>query len=42
LTSERCLDKWYAYEAAAAEKALRDWCKEHEIEIDENDDHESA
>ena len=35
LSSERCLDKWYAYEAEATGQALRDWCKANEIQLDE-------
>ena len=26
-------DKWYEYETSAQENALREWCKENEIEI---------
>jgi hypothetical protein len=41
LSSEGCLDRWYAYEAEATEQALRDWCKENEIQLDENRDQQS-
>ena len=37
LASERCLEKWYAYEAMATEQALREWCRENEIQLDEKD-----
>jgi hypothetical protein len=36
LSSEGCLDKWYAYEAEATEQALRDWCEANEIQLDES------
>jgi hypothetical protein len=31
LTRERALDKWHAFEAAAKEKALREWCAENGV-----------
>ncbi len=31
LTREGALDKWYAFEAAAKEKALREWCAENGV-----------
>ncbi len=34
LTREGALDKWYAFEAAAKEKALREWCAENEVEVE--------
>ena len=34
LSSEGCLEKWYAYEAEATEQALRDWCEANEIQLD--------
>jgi hypothetical protein len=37
LAEERRLEQWYAYEAAATEKALRDWCQEHEIHLAESE-----
>ncbi len=33
LASEGCLDKWYAFEAEATERALRNWCIENEIKV---------
>ena len=36
LAAEGCLAKWYAFEAAATERALRDWCKANEIDLAEN------
>ena len=34
LTRERALDKWYAFEAAAKEKALREWCAENGVAVE--------
>ena len=34
LTRERALDKWYAFEAAAKEEALREWCAENGVEVE--------
>jgi hypothetical protein len=34
LSSEGCLERWYAYEAEAAAQALRDWCAANEIQLD--------
>jgi hypothetical protein len=42
LSSEGCLEKWYAYEAEAAEQALRDWCEANEIQLDEAGNQRSA
>ena len=28
------LENWYAYEAEAKEKALREWCAENGVEVD--------
>jgi Uncharacterised protein family (UPF0158) len=39
LSSEGCLDKWYAYEAEATEQALRAWCEANEIQLDRSGDH---
>lgn len=33
LAAEGCLDKWYAFEAAYTERALKNWCAEHDFEI---------
>ncbi len=33
LTREGALDKWYAFEAAAKEKALREWCAENGVAV---------
>jgi hypothetical protein len=33
LASEGCLDKWYAFEAASTERALRSWCTENDINV---------
>ena len=35
LSSEGCLDKWYAYEAEATDQSLRDWCTANEIGMSE-------
>ena len=37
LAAEGCLEQWYAFEAEAAEKALKNWCSENKIEITEKD-----
>ncbi len=34
LTRERALDKWYDFEAAAKEKALREWCAENGVAVE--------
>jgi hypothetical protein len=34
LSSEGCLEDWYAYEAEATTQALRDWCAANEIQLD--------
>ena len=33
LAAERCLEEWYAFEAASTERALREWCQENEIQL---------
>jgi hypothetical protein len=42
LQSLGIVETWYAFEAAAAERALRDWCAEYDIEIVEQSDVPSA
>jgi hypothetical protein len=42
LSSEGCLEKWYAYEAEATDQALRDWCSANEIQLDETANQHSA
>ena len=37
LASEGCLDKWYAFEAESTERALKDWCSENDIVV-QNDE----
>jgi hypothetical protein len=34
LVRERALDKWYAFEAAARETALREWCAENGVAVE--------
>lgn len=34
LTRERALDKWRAFEEAAKEKALREWCAENGVAVE--------
>jgi len=34
LTRERALDKWYAFEGAAKEEALREWCAENGVAVE--------
>ncbi len=33
LDSERLLEKWYKFEADSVEKALTEWCAEHDIRV---------
>jgi hypothetical protein len=42
LAAEGYLEKWYAFEAECTERALRDWCKEHQIDVIENGSQQSA
>ncbi len=42
LESEGLREEWYNFEAESTEKALRDWCAEHDIRIGENNDGASA
>ena len=38
LAAEGCLDKWYTFEAESTERALRNWCKENDIQLVERAD----
>ena len=42
LSSEGCLDRWYAYENETTEQALLDWCTENEIQLDGKSGQQSA
>ncbi len=42
LAAERCLEKWYAFEAECTERALRDWCNANQIQLAGNDSQQSA
>jgi hypothetical protein len=42
LAAERCLEKWYAFEAECTERALRNWCAENQIHLVLNDSQQSA
>jgi len=42
LAAEKCLEKWYAFEAESTERALRHCRKANEIQLAENDSQESA
>jgi Uncharacterised protein family (UPF0158) len=42
LAAEGCLEKWYAFESEAIERALRDWCKANEIHVAESHGQQSA
>ena len=42
LEAKQCLEKWYNFEAASTEGALRDWCAENGIQILERADGPSA
>jgi hypothetical protein len=33
LAADGCLEKWYAFEAEQAERALREWCHENRIRV---------
>lgn len=35
LERKGALDKWYQYENEQQQQALKEWCREHEIEIEE-------
>jgi hypothetical protein len=36
LERKHLLDQWYAFEASASEKALKEWCADNDIEIADN------
>jgi hypothetical protein len=42
LAAEGYLEKWYAFESEATERALRDWCIANEIHLAESDGQQSA
>jgi hypothetical protein len=42
LASEGCLEQWYAFEAEATDQALREWCKENDIQLHEHGGEQSA
>jgi hypothetical protein len=42
MESEGALDKWFAYEAAAVETVLREWCEENGLEVEDSDDERPA
>jgi hypothetical protein len=42
LAAERCLEKWYAFEAESTERTLRQWCDANEIHMVENGSQQSA
>jgi hypothetical protein len=42
LAAERCLDKWYAFEAECTKRALRDWCNENQIQVIGDDNQQST
>ena len=42
LAAEKCLEKWYAFEAESTERALRDWCKANDIHLAEDGSQQSA
>jgi hypothetical protein len=33
LSERQALERWYAYEANATERALREWCEDHSLEL---------
>jgi len=42
LAAEGCLEEWYAFEAAATERALREWCEANAIHLTESGGQQSA
>ena len=42
LAAEGCLDRWYAFETESTERALRNWCKENDIQVVESADEPTA
>ncbi len=38
LASEGSLEQWYAFEAESTERALRDWCRAHDISVIGNEE----
>jgi hypothetical protein len=38
LSSEGCLDQWYAFEAESRERALKNWCRENDINVVDNEE----
>jgi hypothetical protein len=42
LASKGCLDRWYAFEAESTERALRNWCNENAIEIEDRTDEDGS
>ncbi len=42
LESEGYLERWYRFEEESAEKALRSWCADNEIQVVDNDERSSA
>ena len=42
LSAHGCLDKWFAFEAAAIDKALREWCTENGVQVIGNEEESSS
>ena len=42
LVKEGRLDRWYAFEAESIVRALKNWCREHDIHVIQNDDEPSG
>lgn len=38
LAPERCLGRWYAFEAESTARALKNWCSENDINVIDNDE----
>jgi hypothetical protein len=38
LSRKGLLDQWHQFEDKAAEEALREWCRDNEIELDEQNE----
>ena len=42
LAAEGCLEEWYAFEAEATDRALREWCRLNEINLGQSEKEPSA
>jgi hypothetical protein len=42
LAADGQLEKWYAFESASTEKALKGWCADHSVDVIDDDHQRSA